>query len=147
MFFQRGMKTKYFIQSVLFLILLIPAQSFAQDSVSVRQKIKSKKQPEFKFETETYHFGQLNQGDTAFFEFRFTNTGKIPLVILGAEGSCGCTVPVFPREPILKGEQKAIGVTFYSAGKSGLQEKTITIYSNAFTNPKVLHLKGNVKEN
>jgi hypothetical protein len=101
--------------------------------------------PEFKFEKMEYNFGTIKQGDKVDYEFVFTNVGKEPLIISSVNGSCGCTVPEFPKEPIKKGEKGKIKVTFNSAGKQGMQDKTVTINSNAATNPIVLHIKGNVE--
>jgi hypothetical protein len=106
----------------------------------------NKNQAEFKFEKEEYNFGTIKQGDIVNYEFKFTNTGKEPLVITEAHGSCGCTVPEWPKEPIKKGQQAVIKVTFNSAGKLNMQDKTVTITSNAISQSKVLHLKGNVLE-
>ena len=58
--------------------------------------------------------------------------------------SCGCTVPQWPKEPIMKGQSGTIKVTFNSTGKLGVQDRTVTITSNAKQNPMVLHLKGTV---
>lgn len=100
---------------------------------------------EFKFEQMEYNYGTIKQGDKVDYEFVFTNVGKEPLIISSANGSCGCTVPDWPKEPIKKGEKGKIKVTFNSAGKQGMQDKTVTINSNAATNPVVLHIKGNVE--
>ena len=100
---------------------------------------------EFKFEKEEYNFGTIKQGDNVEFDFTFINSGKEPLVITDAHGSCGCTVPTWPKEPIKKGEKGSIHVKFNSAGKMGMQDKTVTLNSNAKSNPKVLHLKGTVE--
>jgi hypothetical protein len=101
--------------------------------------------PEFKFEKEEYNFGTIKQGDKVTYEFKFTNVGKDPLIITGATGSCGCTVPEYPKEPIKKGQSGVIKVTFNSAGKMGAQDKTVTITSNAKTPTKILHVKGTVE--
>jgi hypothetical protein len=100
---------------------------------------------EFKFAEMEYNFGTIKQGDVVNRDFEFTNTGKEPIIISEAHGSCGCTVPVWPKEPVGKGQKQVIKVTFNSAGKMGMQDKTVTINSNAKTNPIVLHLKGNVE--
>ena len=100
---------------------------------------------DFKFNEEEFNFGTIKQGDVATHEFTFINSGKEPLIITSAQGSCGCTVPTWPKEPIAKGEKGTIKVTFNSAGKMGMQDKTVTIQSNAKTNPKVIHMKGNVE--
>lgn len=102
-------------------------------------------QSDFKFEKEEYNFGTIKQGDKVEYDFSFTNSGKEPLVITDAHGSCGCTVPTWPKEPVKKGEKATIHVTFNSAGKMGMQDKTVTLNSNAKSNPKVLHLKGTVE--
>lgn len=102
--------------------------------------------PEMKFEKEVFEFGNIKQGQTVDYEFKFKNTGKEPLIITQAQGSCGCTVPTWPKEPIKKGETGIIKVSFNSAGKLGAQDKTVTITSNAKNNPVVLHVKGNIEK-
>ena len=98
-----------------------------------------------KFEKDEYNFGTIKQGDKVEYTFQFVNTGKEPLIISEAHGSCGCTVPEWPKQPIKKGEKGEIKVTFNSAGKQGMQDKTVTITSNATDSPKVLHIKGTVE--
>jgi len=114
----------------------------------------SKNMAEMKFEEEKpdslksveFNFGTIKQGEVINHEFVFTNVGKEPLVITQATGSCGCAVPQWPKEPIKKGEKGVIKVTFNSAGKMGLQDKTITITSNSKNSPKIIHLKGTVEK-
>jgi hypothetical protein len=100
---------------------------------------------EITFEAEEFNFGTIKQGESVTHEFTFTNTGKENLILTNAQGSCGCTVPVWPKEPIGKGQKGSIKVTFNSAGKMGMQDKTVTITSNAKNSPRVLHLKGTVE--
>ena len=100
--------------------------------------------PEFKFEVETYNFGTVKQGESVTYEYKFTNIGKEPLVISRAQGSCGCTVPEWPKEPIAPGKEGKIKVVFSSGGKSGLQHKSVTINSNAKTPVVTLSIKGEV---
>lgn len=131
--------------------ILLTAFVLGMASFSNAQEIKAapandnKSQAEFKFETMEYNYGTIKQGDKVEYTFSFTNVGKEPLIITSAQGSCGCTVPEWPKEPIKKGETGKIHITFNSAGKMGLQDKTITINSNAKTNPVVLHIKGNIE--
>ncbi|MBS1765052.1 MAG: DUF1573 domain-containing protein [Bacteroidetes bacterium] len=132
--------------------ILLTAFVIGMASLSNAQEIKAapaandnKNQAEFKFENLEYNYGTIKQGDKVEYTFNFTNTGKEPLIITSAQGSCGCTVPEWPKEPIKKGENGKIHVTFNSAGKMGLQDKTVTINSNAKTNPVVLHIKGNIE--
>ena len=104
-----------------------------------------KNAPEMIFEVEEYNFGTIKQGESVTRDFIFTNTGKEALIISNAQGSCGCTVPQYPKEPIAPKGKNNIRVTFNSAGKMGMQDKTVTITSNAKNSPKVLHLKGTVE--
>ncbi len=87
----------------------------------------------FKFNEETHDFGTLKENDPASTEFTFTNTGKEPLVISNCSASCGCTVPVWPQNPILPGGKGTITVKFNTQGKNGPFEKAIYISSNAET--------------
>jgi len=100
---------------------------------------------EMVFEAEEFKFGTIKQGESVTNEFAFTNAGKDDLIITNAQGSCGCTVPQYPKEAIQKGGKGTIKVTFNSAGKMGMQDKTVTITSNAKNSPRILHLKGTVE--
>lgn len=82
------------------------------------------------FEDTTHNFGNIKEGETVTHDFSFTNTGKEPLLITSANGTCGCTVPEFPTEPIAPGAKGNLKVTFHSKGKPGHQEKMVTINSN-----------------
>jgi len=99
------------------------------------------------FENKDHEFGSIFQGVKTENTFVFKNTGTKPLIISGAQGSCGCTVPRWPKEPIMPGEQGEVYVSFNSEGKYGTQDKTVTINSNATNSPIVLHMKGNVVKN
>jgi len=105
----------------------------------------NKNAPEMVFESLEFNFGTIKQGESVTHEFVLVNNGKEDLIITNAQGSCGCTVPLYPKEPIAKGGKGTIKVTFNSAGKMGLQDKTVTITSNAKNSPVILHLKGTVE--
>ena len=92
----------------------------------------------------SYNFGEIQQGESVTHDFILKNTGDADLIISAAKGSCGCTVPEWPKTPIAKGEEAAIKVTFNSAGRSGKQNKTVTLVSNAIPNTKVITINGNV---
>ena len=77
-----------------------------------------------------WDFGTIQQGDTPEFTFTFRNTGNEPMIISNAKGSCGCTVPEWPKEPIPPGETGEISVKFVSKGKKGSQNKTVTLTAN-----------------
>jgi hypothetical protein len=96
---------------------------------------------EIKFEEDVFDFGKITQGEIVSHSFAFKNTGKSNLIISGASGSCGCTVPEWPKEPIKSGDENKINVVFNSEGKSGLQEKTITIVTNCEPATRILKIK------
>ena len=85
------------------------------------------------FDQTEFNFGKVDEGEVVAHTFKFTNTGKEPLIISNAKGSCGCTVPQWPREPIPVGESNSITVEFNSKGKKGPRNQKVTITAN--TNP------------
>lgn len=105
----------------------------------------NEKQPQFEFEMTEYDFGTITQGQKVKQVFKFKNAGKGDLLISDAKGSCGCTVPTYPEKPIAPGASGEIEVIFDSAGKSGDQVKTVTLYANTSPTETVLKLKGIVK--
>ena len=92
----------------------------------------------------SYNFGEIQQGESVTHDFILKNTGDADLIISAAKGSCGCTVPEWPKTPIMQGEEAVIKVTFNSADKTGRQNKTVTLVTNAIPNTKVLTINGNV---
>ena len=99
---------------------------------------------EITFEKNVYDFGTINEGELVNYKFKFTNTGKIPLLISNASASCGCTVPNWPKEPIMPGKGGEIDVTFNSEGKPNHAEKSVTIVANTTPINTILLLKGEV---
>jgi Protein of unknown function (DUF1573) len=99
---------------------------------------------EITFETEVHDFGTIEYGGNGAYDFKFTNTGKSPLIISNARGSCGCTVPKWPKEPIAKGQSGVINVV-YDTKRPGPFTKTVTISSNGKTASKVITIKGTVQ--
>lgn len=102
--------------------------------------------PKMTFEKTIYDFGVIKQGEKVQFEFKFKNTGKTPLIITDATATCGCTVPQYPTTPVKPGEEGVIKVVFDSTGKMGIQDKQVTIASNANPEAEKLHLVGEIKE-
>lgn len=99
---------------------------------------------EITFDKETHDFGTIDYAGNGTYEFRFVNTGKEPLIISNAQGSCGCTVPTYPKNvPIKPGAVEYIKVT-YDTKRAGNFTKTVTITSNAKTPSKVITIKGTV---
>jgi hypothetical protein len=99
---------------------------------------------EISFEKEVHDYGVMEQNGNGQCEFVFTNTGTEPLLITNARGSCGCTVPEWPREPIAPGASSAIKVK-YDTKRIGLINKSVTITSNGETSTKIIRIKGEVK--
>ena len=97
--------------------------------------------PKFKFDTEVLDYGTIEHNADGNREFKFTNVGKEPLIISNAVGSCGCTTPQWPKEPIKPGGTGIIKV-HYATDRVGAFEKTVTLTSNADVPSKVLKIKG-----
>lgn len=103
--------------------------------------------PSFQFEEELHDFGTIKDGDVVEHVFSFVNTGEAPLIISDAKGSCGCTVPDWPREPIPVGGTGELKVKFNSKNKPGIQNKTVTITANTWPTTQRLRIKANVLKN
>lgn len=138
-------KSILLVACTLFMAVAANAQSTDKAAPAAVAPVENKNAAEMTFDALEYNFNTIKQGESVTREFVFTNTGKEDLIITNATGSCGCTVPVWPKEPIKKGAKGTIKVTFNSAGKMGMQDKTVTITSNAKNTPVVLHLKGTVE--
>ena len=100
--------------------------------------------PEIEFEKLVHDYGDVPYNGNGECEFKFTNTGNEPLILQKPKSSCGCTVPSWPKEPILPGQSDVIKVT-YRTNRAGHIHKTVTVTSNALKNSSVvLHIKGRV---
>ncbi|MEE1885229.1 DUF1573 domain-containing protein [Pedobacter flavus] len=99
------------------------------------------------FENEMHNFGSVAEGTKVTHTFNFKNTGKSPLIIEDASASCGCTVPEYSNNPIQPGQSGVIKVVFDTQGRAGLNDKVITVLSNATEESVKLHLVGEVKLN
>ncbi len=99
-----------------------------------------------KFGKEVHDFGTLNVNTDNPYSFVFTNTGKEPLLITNARGSCGCTVPSWPKDPIMPGKTGKIDVVYRpSKGQAGKpQEKTVTITANTEPVNTIVRIKANI---
>jgi hypothetical protein len=96
------------------------------------------------FTKDTHDYGTVKYSADGTCTFEFKNTGNEPLIISTAKGSCGCTVPEWPKEPIAPGAKGTITVK-YDTKRPGAINKTVTVTSNAVNEPtKVLRIKGNV---
>ncbi|MCK9219491.1 MAG: DUF1573 domain-containing protein [Bacteroidales bacterium] len=99
--------------------------------------------PEISFDKTVHDYGTIFQAGDGTCEFKFTNTGKEPLILSRPQSSCGCTVPTWPQEPVLPGKSDVIKVT-YNTNNIGPINKTVTVTSNAKTSRVVLQIKGTV---
>lgn len=125
---------------------LFTAGAFAQtDAAPTITPAPNPNGPKMTFDVMEHNFGTIKQGEVTTYEFKFKNTGKEPLVISNAVGSCGCTVPEWPKDPIAPGKTGVIKVTFNSTGKMGQIDKTVTLTSNDRDGMIVLHMKGVVE--
>jgi hypothetical protein len=107
------------------------------------QEGKNPNAPVISFAKTVHDYGTIYQNADGTCQFEFTNTGKEPLILSRPKSSCGCTVPTWPKQPILPGKSDQIKVT-YSTKRIGPINKTVTIYSNASNSPVVLRIKGKV---
>lgn len=108
------------------------------------EKALEGKFPKVKFDREVHDFGTINEGDKVETEFVITNDGEVDLIISDAKGSCGCTVPQPPKDPIKPGASAPIKVSFDSNGKPGAQEKTVTLTTNTENGHETFKIKANV---
>ena len=130
--------------------LLVSAQNATQSPMkvaaapSVTSDPTNPNAPDVSFETEVIDYGTIEHNADGNREFKFKNTGKEPLIISNCQGSCGCTVPTWPKDPIMPGQTSSIKV-HYATDRVGTFEKTVTVTSNAKNPSKVLKIKGTVK--
>ena len=107
-------------------------------AVSAQEKVAK-----IKFETETIDYGTIEKGANGVRVFEFTNIGDAPLVITKVKSTCGCTVPSWPKEPVMPGETGQIEVK-YDTKRLDVFIKTILVTSNAQRPSIALKIKGNV---
>lgn len=105
------------------------------------------KAPEVTFDKLAHDFGPLISGEKVTFNFRFTNTGDAPLVILNTRSGCGCTVGDYPKEPIPPGGSARINVSFNSAGRRGFQSESVRVITNATPQEYLLRITAEVVQN
>ncbi|WP_081694199.1 DUF1573 domain-containing protein [Flavobacterium suncheonense] len=109
-----------------------------------QEKAAAGELPVIKFNETEHDFGTINEGDKVETTFSITNEGKADLIIINAQGSCGCTVPEWPKEPIKPGASADMKVTFNSSGKTGQQQKTVTLTTNTAEGTEKVTIKANV---
>ncbi len=136
------------ISLFLFLALGLSISMTAQAVVApVEQAVEtlSTEGPQMEFTDLEVDYGTIEQGSDPYRFFQFTNPGTAPLVITNAKGSCGCTVPTYPKEPILPGNTGEIKVR-YDTNRVGPFTKRVTLTTNVGEEPIVLTIKGKVEK-
>jgi hypothetical protein len=121
--------------------ILMSFAAFAQDATV--QPADNPNAPVITFEKTTHDYGTVTKGGDGTCEFKFKNNGIEPLILSNVTSSCGCTVPEWPREPILKGKSASIKVK-YDTNRVGPINKTITVLSNAKVASIQLRIVGNI---
>ena len=132
---------KVFVSIAVSLIMSFAA--FAQNATT--QAAANPNAPVITFEKTTHDYGTVTKGGDGTCEFKFKNTGVEPLILSNVQSSCGCTVPEWPREPILKGKSASVKVK-YDTNRVGPINKTITVMSNAKEASIQLKIVGTVVE-
>ena len=115
----------------------------AQENPIVNSNLNA---PEISFESDVIDYGTIEYSADGNRQFKFKNTGKEPLIITNCQPGCGCTLPNWPKEPIMPGATAVIDVK-YATDRVGSFDKTITVTSNAKTASKIIRIKGVVKPN
>jgi len=113
-----------------------------------KPKLASETRPKttIQFSEMEHDFGDIYQDSKNEYIFKFKNTGNEPLIIENAVGSCGCTVPEYPKEPIKPGEEGEIKVVYSPGKQKAQQQKTVTITANTEPLTTQLKIKANVLE-
>jgi hypothetical protein len=109
--------------------------------VSADKPLKENEVSKLSFEKVEHDFGTIKEGEIVQHIFKFKNSGNSPLVITNASGTCGCTVPEWPKEPIAPGKSGEIKVSFNSKGKSGVEEKEVYVMANTIPNKTTVRIK------
>ena len=137
-------KILFFVFTLLF--ITSNAQDVKKDDTSQKNEVETPESSNatIDFESKVIDYGTIEHNSDGARKFIFTNNGTDPLQIKSARGSCGCTVPTWPKEPIAPGETAEIGVK-YATNRVGPFTKTITLSTNASKKPVILTIKGKVK--
>ncbi|NTW31975.1 MAG: DUF1573 domain-containing protein [Bacteroidetes bacterium] len=134
-------KSVLFLSLVLFTFFALNAQPITTSEPSPNTVSDG---AEITFSKKAHDFGTVQIGSEGSCEFKFTNTGKGPLILSNVTATCGCTVPSWPKEPILPGKTGTIKVNYTKMDKVGTFNKQITVFSNTKEGNVVLTVKGNV---
>lgn len=98
------------------------------------------------FEEDSFDFGTIKEGEIVDHVFKFKNEGNAPVILAQVSASCGCTTPNYTKEPVLPGKEGEVKVSFKSSGQVGVQQKFVTISSNAENAVLTVQIKGKVEK-
>lgn len=122
-------------------------QATTEQGASKASGENAAKAPEVTFDKLAHDFGPIFSGEKVTYNFRFSNTGDAPLVILNTRSGCGCTVGDYPKEPIPPGGDAKITVQFNSAGRRGFQSESVRVITNATPQEYLLRITAEVVQN
>lgn len=112
----------------------------------ITEEVVSESAPIISVAQPIHEFGEAKEGEKVKHVYTFVNTGKSPLIISNVSASCGCTTPEYSKHPIAPGEEGNVTVVFDTQNQVGMQQKIITVLSNAEPARTILQLKGEVKK-
>lgn len=141
---------KYSLYTTLLAFLLFGSTvTLAQDETNPDEKpvitLTPAGTPKLVMQESEYNFGTIDAGVTVKHVFTFVNEGSAPLVISKINTPCGCTAPIWPKEPIEPGQSGEITVSFNSTGKAGNQVKSLSIIYNSEMSPTMFTIKAMVR--
>ncbi len=138
----RVLTTSLFSVLVASILLLASCESMDAQQAEIADLASG---PTISFLENNHDFGMIKSGEKVSHDFEFVNNGTEPLVIKDVKTTCGCTVSNFPKEPIMPGEKNVISASFNSKGKSGKQNKVITVITNTEAGTAKVALVGTVE--
>jgi hypothetical protein len=139
------MKSIFYLSILIcFFVVLVSCKSNNGGKAASATENISAGPAQIKFDTDMHDFGEVTEGEKVSFTFKFTNTGKGPLVITGIASSCGCTVGEYTHDTIKSGKQGDVTVSFDSWKRVGFQQKSVTVNSNTNPSSQILRFKAMV---
>lgn len=138
------MKTPITPLALLLVFLCLLSLPIAAQQEAVQSPVVATAAVGMTFDEPQFDFGTIEEGELIRHVFTFTNTGNEPLIITDAKGSCGCTVPKWPREAIAPGETASITVEFNSKNKRGRRSQRVTLTANTEPAQTMVYLTGEV---
>src|SRR5690606_4953768 len=130
------------VLGILAIVLMATLQVAAQATLTTEQPA-SASGARLTLDSDVVDYGTIDQGGEPLRVAKFKNTGTEPLIISGAKGSCGCTVPNWPKEPIMPGESSQIEIR-YDTKRVGAINKTVTVTSNDPAGNKTIRVIGTI---